>query len=77
MVKIRFIRRDRRAQSKYGFYRSGLRDRWVKQRWFGLEVPWLDIRLIIEEGAGVSWARKRRSDVRSAMRSSAKRKRKM
>jgi len=46
-MKLLFIKRKRRLQNQFGFYKSGFSSYTEKQRWFGLELPFLDIRLII------------------------------
>ena len=40
---IRFIGRNRRMQNDFGFYKSGIKN---EQIWLGLELPYVDIRII-------------------------------
>lgn len=42
-MEILFIRRKLRNQNRFGFYISGIMG---EQNWYGLELPWLDIRIV-------------------------------
>jgi len=46
MISLRFIKRKRNMQNHFGFYKSGIQN---EQKWYGFEMPYLDIRLIVWE----------------------------
>jgi len=48
-MKLLFIRRKLKMQNHFGFYKSGFRSYAYEDIWYGLELPFLDIRIIINK----------------------------